>query len=63
MCSELHFAAKRVEPTSSSVVNCTNILQAAFTPISFGPKITNLNCYLIKVAQKLLLKKQLVKCW
>ena len=29
---------------SFTEINCTNILRAAFLPISFGPKNTNANC-------------------
>jgi len=44
-------------------VNFTNILQAAFGPISLQQKITNPNCKHMKAAQNTFVKKLLVKCW
>ena len=38
-------------------INCANILQAAFVPISFRQKITNPNCKHIKAAQNTFIQK------
>ena len=45
------------EWNGESEVNFTNILRAAFSPISFCQKITNSNCQQIKVVKTLLYKK------
>ena len=55
--------AQSQERNRIPVVNFTNILCAVFVPISFGQKITNLNCKQIKPSQNTFcIKKMIIKC-
>ena len=45
-------------------INFTNFLRAAFEPISFCQKITNLNCKNREAAQNTFVQKMMpIKCW
>jgi len=60
MCKK---AASEMDIITPSV-NFTNILPAAFVPITFHQKITKPNCKQIKASQTtFILKNPLIKCW
>jgi len=48
---------ERAKKAGIPVVNCNNILQAVFAPISFHKKFTNPNCKHIKGEQNTLAQK------